>query len=166
MSLPAKSDIAATTLTACILGLATCPFPYIVIGAPLQFKAAFSFILLPPFLVGSSFLLWRYLGRPPKADGRVSLLVAEILSWAGVAVFLFFVSRFSLMGTAQRIGLASMFLLLTSFVWLPVVIWRETVLEARIKRLPRAVSVLALLILVAVAASAIAAYFLIPPHLI
>jgi hypothetical protein len=166
MKMLAKKSVAATVLTACILGLVTCPFLYIAIGAPLQFAPAFSFIVLPPFLIGSGFLLWRYLPRSPTFGTSMPLLVAEVLSWAAIGIFLFLVSGFTLIQTAQRIGLAAMFFLLTSLLCLPLVIWRETALEARIERLPRTVSALALLVLLAAAGSAIAAYFLVPVHLI
>jgi hypothetical protein len=166
MKLSAKKNLVATALTACILGLVTCPLPYVVIGALLQASLAFSIVELPPFLIGSGFLLWRYLARPPLAAGGIPLLVAEILSWDGLAVFLFDISGFSLMTTAERIGLASMFFLLTSLLCLPLVIWRETALEAWIERLPRAMSAAALVIVLVATGIAIAAFFLIPPHLI
>jgi hypothetical protein len=166
MKLLAKKNLTATALTACILGLVTCPFPYIAVGALSRFPPAFSVIVLPPFLVGSGFLLWRYLAQPPIAASGIPLLVAEILSWGAAAVFLFYISGFTLLETVHRVGLASLLFLLTSLLCLPLVIWRETALEARIGRLPRAMSLVALVIVLAAAGIAIAAYFLIPPHLI
>lgn len=56
----AKRNLDTTALTACILGLVTCPFPYIAIGALSHFAFTFSLTILPPFLIGSGFLLWRY----------------------------------------------------------------------------------------------------------
>ena len=166
MMLSSRRDLAATALTACILGAATCPLPYIAMGALSQFALAFSLILLPPFLMGCGFLLWRYLARPAASPDGMVLRGAEILSWGGVAVFLFFISGFTLLGTPHRIGLASMLFLLTSLVCLPLVVWKDTALETRIKRRPRAVAVAALLVLLAAAGLATAAYFLVPEHLI
>jgi hypothetical protein len=165
MKLLAKKNLTATALTACILGLVTCPLPYVAIGALSEFAFTFSLILLLPFFIGSGFLLWRYLARPPISGG-IRLLVAEILSWGVVAAFLFFISGFSLMTTAERIGLASMFFLLTSLLCLPLVIWRETALEAWIGRLPKAMSAAALVIVLVATGIAIVAFFLMPPHLI
>jgi hypothetical protein len=166
MKWPARKNLAATALTACILGLVTCPLPFIAAGALSHLTRDFYFVELPPFLVGSGFLLRRYLARPPRAAGDIPLLVAEILSWDAIAVVLFIVSAIGLQDTAERIGSSSMSFLLTSLLCLPLVIWRETALEAWIGRLPRAMSVGALVIVLAAAAIAIAADFLIPPHLI
>lgn len=153
-------------LAACILGLATCPFPFIAIGALSHFALAFSFVVLPPFLIGSGFLLWRYLRRPAATAGSIPVLATEVLSWVAIAVFLFFVSAINLQSTAERIGLSSQFFLLTSCIWLPWVFRRETALEARIKRLPKVASVVVLLVILAAAGSGVTAFFLAPPHLI
>jgi hypothetical protein len=166
MKLPAKKNLIATALTACILGLVTCPLPFIAIGALSQLTRDFCFIALPPFLIGSGFLLWCYLARPAANSGGIPLLVAEILSWDAIAIFLFFVSAIGLQDTAQRIGFASMCFLLTSLLCLPLVIWRETALEAWIRGLPRAMSAAALAVVIATASIAIATYFLIPSHFI
>jgi hypothetical protein len=167
MKLPAKRNLVATALTACVLGLVTSPLSFIVVGASRsEFSPTSSFILLLPFFVSSGFLLWRYLARSPITVGGIPLLVAEILSWNTIAVTLFTVSGIGLQDTAQRIGSSSMSFLLISLLCLPLVIWRETALEAWIRRLPRAMSVGALVIVLAAATIAIAADFLIPSHLI
>jgi hypothetical protein len=89
----AKRNLDTTALTACILGLVTCPFPYIAIGALSHF--AFSLTILPPFLIGSGFLLWRYRARPaasaiassmPKA-GRRPCRGGWRRSWAERTIF-------------------------------------------------------------------------------
>jgi hypothetical protein len=162
----AERGPAAIALTACILGLATCPWLFIAAGALSQFAPAFSFIMLPPFHIGSGFLLWRYLARPRTAGGGVLLPIAEILSWGAIAVFLFFVSAMSLQRTAERIGSSSTSFLLASLVWLPLVLWHETALEVRIKRLPRGVCESALVILVVVAGIATVRFFLAPSNFI
>jgi len=161
MKLPAKRNLVATALTACVLGLVTSPLSFIVVGAPTS-----SLILLLPFFVSSGFLLWRYLARSPIAVGGIPLLVAEILSWNVIAVILFIVSAIGLQDTAQRIGSSSMSFLLTSLLCLPLVIWRETALEAWIRGLPRAVPVVTLVIVLAATGVAIVAFFLIPSHFI
>jgi hypothetical protein len=166
MKLPARKNLAATASTACILGLATCPWSFIAVGALSQFAPAFSFIMLPPFLIGTSFLLWRYLARPPITARSIPPLVAEILSWGAIAVFLYFVSAINLQRTAERIGSSSTSFLMTSLVWLPLVLWRETALEARIERIPRAVCATVLVIVLTAAGIAAARSFLVPPHFI
>jgi hypothetical protein len=166
MKWPARKNLVATALTACILGLATCPWSFIAVGALSQFAPAFSFIMLPPFLIGTGFLLWRYLARPSIAAGGIPLLVVEILSWGAIAVFLYFVSAINLQRTAARIGSSSTSFLLTSLGWLLLLLWRETELESRIKRLPRTVCAAALVIVLAAAGIATARFFLVPPRFI
>jgi hypothetical protein len=161
-----SENLMAVMLSACIVGLAICPLPYVAIGALSAFQPIFSLLLLPPFLIGCGFLAWRFLARLSATASGTFLIIGEILSWAAVAVFLFFVSAFNLQTPVERVGLSSVFFLLTSAACVPLVLLRETALEARLKRLPKSALAGLLFLLLAAAGFAAARYVLAPAEFI
>jgi hypothetical protein len=162
-----STRFAVAALAACLLGLALCPVGFIAMGALSQFPPLFSAVMLPPFLLGCCFLLWRYLSRPAEPPTRrIALLLAEVPSWIAVAVFLFFVSGFTLLTTFERLGIVSTAFLAASVVCLPVVLLRRTALERRLADLPGALVLAVLLLLLAGASAATVAYLRTPPAFI
>jgi hypothetical protein len=154
-------------LTACVLGLLVCPLVYVATGALSRFSPAFSFVMLPPFLLGAAFILTRYLAGPAERSGRrVSLLVVEGAGWIAVAAFLFFVSGVNLMRGFERLGAACTMFLAAAVVWLPVVALRRTALERRLTKLPRAPAITVLLLVVGLASAAAIMYLATPPAFI
>jgi hypothetical protein len=156
----------AAALAACILGLVICPFLYIAIGALFRFPPAFSLLILPPFLVGSGFLLWRFLSKPTDRAMNILFLLIEGISWIAITVFLILISRFNLQTGFERFGLFCTFFLLTSLCFLPLVLMRKTALEQRLTRLPKSVSISALLVLLALSGLVMIAYLLSTPAFI
>lgn len=163
MNAPARR-FPVSALAACLLGLAICPLAFIAMGALAQFPPLFTALFLPPFLLGAGFLLWRYVSRSPDPPARrLPLLVLEGLGWIAVVVFLYFVSGFTLLTTAERVGLASTAFLTASVLCLPVVLLRRgTALERRLSPLPDAAAI-ALLLLVLVASAAATVSYLTTP---
>ena len=156
--------VALQVATACLLGLVVCPYGFIAVGALSSYPALFSVVMLPPFLLGSGFLLWRYLSRPSPAPGRRRfLLVFEGLSWLAVGVFLFFISNFTLLTDLERFGAVCTDFLAASALFLAVVLLRSTALEQRLGRLPRAVVLIFLILLLVAAVPASVRYLVTPP---
>jgi len=154
-------------LAACILGLVLCPFLFIAVGALSGFSDAFSFVMLPPFLLGSGFLLARFLSKPSdRAMRSVLLLAIEGVSWVAVGTFLYFVSGFNLMSGLERSGAACTSFLVASAASLPIVLLRRTALERRLAPLPSAVTVTLLLLILVVSGLATIAYLVAPPAFI
>lgn len=160
---PTARRLPASVLSACLLGLAACPFAFIAIGALSQFPLVFRMVMLPPLLLGCSFLLRRYLAKPSELPPpRRARLTIETLSWVAVAVFLFFISDISLATTFERAGAVSTAFLAASAVFLPVTLLRRTDIERRVGQLPRRL-VLTLVIATLAAASAASVIYLWTP---
>jgi hypothetical protein len=122
--------------------------------------------MLPPFLLGGGFLLWRYLSRPPDPPvRRIPLLLIEGASWMAVGAFLFFVSGISLMTAFERVGAVCTAFLVASALCLPLVLRRRTTLERRLHRLPGAVTITLLLAVLATSSVAVC-YLRAPPAFI
>lgn len=153
----------ALGLSACVLGLALSPVPFIAVGALSHFAPLFTVVTGTPLALGCAFLLWRYLGRPagPSARPR-ALAVVEALSWTAVAAFLLLVSRFNLAGSFERLGAVCTAFLVASVACLPVVAARRAALERRLEALPGRVA-LALLVATVAASSAVVALYLRSP---
>lgn len=158
MKFLAKDNSHITLLAACISGLVICPYGYIAFGALSSFPPAFSFIFLPPLILGSGFLFWRFLSKPLEKPTSTLLLVLEAASWIAIGVFLFYVSNFRLLTVFERIGLSCLFFLLASLISLPVVVFRETSLERRLAKLPSSVSIAALVVVLALSGTAAIIY--------
>jgi hypothetical protein len=161
-----KDSLPSAALAACILGLVICPFWYIVIGAPFSFPPAFSFLMLPPQLIGSGYLLWRFLAKPPAHAMILTHVMLETVSWLAIIVFLIAISRFTLMTPFERLGLFCSFFLLAWFCCLPVTLLREIALEQRLRPLPFGVSVSVLIIVLMLSGIAMIAYLARPPAFI
>lgn len=158
-----KNNFPATALAACMLGLVVCPFLYIATGALFNFPPAFSLLMLPPLLVGSGFLLWRFLSKPTERAMSILLLVIEGFSWIAIVAFLILTSRFNLLTGFERFGLFCTFFLLASVCCLPLVLMRQTALEQRLTQLPNGVSISALLVILVLSGLAMIAYLLSTP---
>jgi hypothetical protein len=143
------SRVPAVLLAACTMGLVVLPFLYMLAGAPADLPPIFSRF----FLLGSVYLVWRYLSKP-ASDGRSSaaVLVPELLSWLAVAVFLWIASGINLLRGFERLGAACMFFLIASVICLPVMAFRRTQLESRWTRVPRPPAMLALLLVLVTSA--------------
>ena len=167
MNMSARRLLTAT-LAAFILGLALCPVPYIAVGALVRFPPLFSLVMLPPWLLGSVFLLWRYLRKPtePSAAGTsraVIIFGLEGASWIAIATFAYFISGFTLMTSAERVGAACTAFLLTSAGCLPLALARRTALERRLAALSGTAAAVVLLLILAASGAVAAAYLLTPP---
>jgi len=158
-----KDNFTVTGLAACILGLVICPFLYIAIGALFSFSPAFSLLMLPPLLVGSSFLLWRFLSGPTDQATSTMFIVTEGISWIAIVAFVILISRFKLLTAFERFGLFCTFFMLASICCLPLVLIRETALEQRLTQLPNGLSISALLIILMLSGFVIIIYFLSTP---
>jgi hypothetical protein len=159
----------ASALAALVLGLVLCPFIYVAIGALGQFAPALSFVALPPLLISSGYLLFRFLGKPkePASNsvwliGRILSLIGEILSWFVIAAFLVIVSNFTLFTTFERISVLLKFFLLTSLFSLPFVLIRKTMLQQRLMQLPNSVIILLFILVVSISAAIVVVYLLSP----
>jgi hypothetical protein len=163
MSLKGRDPVIAG-LAACIVGLVFSPYLHIATGGLRHFGPEFPLITLPPFLPGSGFLLWRFLSKPGQGAASVALSVLEGVCILIVIAFLLLISNYSFATPFDQLGLACMFLLPTSACCLPLMLARDTVLHERLKRLPRAVSMSALVLIVVLAGLATAVYLSRPPR--
>jgi hypothetical protein len=163
MSLKGRDPVIAG-LGACIMGLVFSPYLHIATGALTHFQPAFGLITLPPFLLGSGFLIWRLLSKPGQGVTSVALSVLEGICVLIVLVFLLLISNYSFASPFDRLGLVCTFLLPTSACCLPLMFARDTVLQERLRRLPRAVSMSALVLIVALAGLVMAVYLSRPPR--
>ncbi|MCP4119998.1 MAG: hypothetical protein GY737_32300 [Desulfobacteraceae bacterium] len=166
MIFPKKDNFSVPALAACMLGLVTSPFIYIAIGAPFHFPPAFSFLIIPPFLVGSGFLLWRFLSKPTDHAMKKIPMLLEGISWMAIAIFIILVSRFNLQTKFERLGLFCTFFLSASLCCLPLVLIRKTALEQRLARLPGRVAISALLIILGLSGLSMISYLLSSPAFI
>ncbi|ABM31914.1 hypothetical protein [Paracidovorax citrulli] len=130
---------AAVTMSSLIMGLLLTPLIYIGIGALGGFGAGFAIISLPVLLACSAFLFHRYLRRPAAPSGRAPWLqVAEAASWLLVVFFLAIVSGFTLLTTAERIGLFCTLVLVAALFAAPWMALRPSALAARVAQWPTA----------------------------
>jgi hypothetical protein len=146
-------------LATCLVGVLLCPLVFIAGGALSGFSAAFSLLLLPPSLLGCGFLLRRYLAKPGAPVAREALLWSlEAISWLLVVAFLYFLSGVNLLRGGERFGAVCTAFLAASSAALPFLLLRPTRLETRMARLPRGVSVVALLLILGVSILAMSLY--------
>jgi hypothetical protein len=154
----------SAALAACSVGLLLCPLVFIAGGALSGFSTAFSLVLLPPFLVSCGFLLRRYLAKPGAAVARQALLWSlEAISWLVVVTFLYLLSGVHLSRGGERFGVMCTSFLAASAAALPFLLLRPTRLETRVARLPRALSVVALVLILAVSTTAMIVYLTAAP---
>ena len=156
--------IPAAALAACLVGLILCPWVFVANGALSGFSPAFSFVMLPPFLLGGILLLRHFLSKPKEPETTQSLSwFLEALSWVVVVAFLYLISGVNLMKGLERLGAVCTFFLATSAGCLPILLLRPTIIERRLARLPRRVSVIALILIVIVSGIAMLSYLTTPP---
>jgi hypothetical protein len=155
----------ACALAACAVGLILCPFVFIAGGVLSGFSAEFSLVLLPPLLLGCGFLLERFLAKPKESVAR-NLRSLEALSWLVLVAFLYLISGVNLSRGFERFGTVCTVFLATSVAALPFLLLRPTRLEMRLAQLPRALSILALIMIVAVATLATIVNLITPPTFI
>ncbi len=160
------AGLPAAGLSACVLGLVLCPYMYIAIGALGLFAPEFSIMTLPPLVVSSCFLLYRFLSKPTQASSRRLLVAAEIFSWIVIAAFLTLIADFSLATTLERLGLSCAFFSLASVLCLPAVLMRTTALRERMMRLPKSAPKIALPAIIVVSAIMVAIYLIKAPTFI
>jgi hypothetical protein len=123
--------------------------------------------MLPPLLLGSGFLLWRFLSKPTdRATISVPLLLMEGLSWVAIVAFLFLASGFNLLRGLERFGVGSGFFLVGSVGGVLIVLLRRPASEQRLTRLPKGVAIAALVSLLALAGFAAIATLMTPPAFI
>ena len=159
-----RSSRSASALTALVLGLALCPFIYVLYSALLLFlflTPGFCLVALPLLLTSSSYLLFRFIGKPkePSSSG----LIAEILSWFVIAVVTTIIAKsipIVFGDTFDRIALFSIVFLLASLICFPVVLTRKTALQQRLMKLPNIVITLLSVLIVSVSAAIIVSYLL------
>ena len=171
MSLPRKENLPVVALAACVLSLVTCPFLYVAIDVFIsptftRFAPAFYFVIFPSLLVCGGFLFWRFLSKPVERPRRILLLIVHAICWYVVAVALVYVSAANLQVGFERISFTSVLFLLAWVCWLPVVLLRKTALEQWLARLPYAVSMSVLFVILAASGFASISYFVIPPKFI
>jgi len=135
-----KRNFLVVGLSACIVGLAICPYLYVVAGALFSFSFLFSLLMLPPLLLSSGFLLWRFLSKPEDQPMRIKSRILEGVSWIMIAVFVVMISDFKLQTNFEKFGLFCTFFLLTSICCLPLVMMRETALKKRLTQISNGLS--------------------------
>jgi Na+-transporting NADH:ubiquinone oxidoreductase subunit NqrE len=160
---PSHRTIAATGLSACVFGLALCPYVYVAIGALAGFGLAFSFLTLPPLAASTALLLYCFLSKP---SGQRTRLRLELICFSVVIAFLVLVSGFSLHTTLERIGLSASVFLASSALCLPVVLVRRTALQQRVESLPVLAVRLTLIAILTVASAAAVAFSFAEPAFI
>ncbi len=131
-----KSAIPAALLAACILGLVSGPYNYIIAGALFSFPLAFSLLILPPFLAGSAYLLWSFL-RSNHHSTQLWSFILEWISWLAIVNFTVLISGFTLMTESERFGAFCVIFLAASALCLPLTLLRESALQKRLQTLPR-----------------------------
>lgn len=146
-------------LSACVLGLVLCPFGFVVAGALGGFSPMLTVVVVPPLVVAAGFLLYRFLARPRDTRLTALHIVLESVCWLVLAAFVVIVSGFNLLRPVERLGLTSGFLLLAIVLCLPLAFLRASDLRQRVSRLAPGVAGGFVVILVAGAAFAAAAYF-------
>ena len=158
-----RGSIPATALAACTLGLVASPLPYVVVGA---FSAEFSLAVIPLLIPWSGILLWRLLSKPAKQAASPMVRFVEVVGWVALLTTLYYLSGIRLMRGVERVGLASVFLLVASALFLPAVAFRRTVLVQRLARLPKSVTLVALILVLIFTGLAATAYLVTPPRFV
>ena len=145
-------------LSACVLGLVLCPAAFILIGAlnGFGFPVTLAAIAILPASIGS--LLYRFL----STRHALRLGWSGLLCFALIGGFVVVLSGFTLFTTLERIGLTCLLFLVASALSVPVVLWRETALRARLRQIPNGPAA-ACLVLALGLAGAFAASYLIRP---
>jgi hypothetical protein len=163
-----QRNFSAAALAICIVGLASCPVPLIVLGARSgEFRPVFYGVGLVPFLLGSGFLLWRYLSRPTeRGKFRMPLLLAEGVAWLVIAGLLGVVSQINLLVGIERWGAGAESFLVMFVVSLPLVLRRRMALEQRLSRVPKSAAIAAVLVILATAAVLVIADLVTPARFI
>jgi len=150
------NEIHVAGLGSIIIGVILSSYLYIAVGALSSFSLAFTIVTVPPLIISSGILFWRYLSPQTKKAVSKSMLATELICWLVIVVFLFLISRFALMSSFEKIGLFSTIFLLASVISLPVVLMRENALKQRLLRYPKgAIVVLLFVVLVSSAVFAI-----------
>jgi hypothetical protein len=160
------SNLPVAALAACVLGLLLCPFGYVAIGALAGFAPAFSWVTLPPLLLSSGYLLFRFLTQPKENASSGAHLIAEVVSWIVIVAFITLVSGFTLLTTFERVGLSLTIFLVVSLLCLPVVLIRKTALQQRLTRLPNVIARSVLLLVLLASAATATVYLLRAPAFI
>jgi hypothetical protein len=160
------ANLPTAGLAACVLGLVLCPFVYVAIGALAGFAPAFAWVTLPPLLLSSGYLLYRFLSTPGENPAGGPQLIAEVVSWIVIIAFVTIVSGFTLQTSFERIGLSLTLFLLASLFCLPVVLMRKTALQQRLVRLPGNVARSVLLAVLSLSAVTATVYLLRAPAFI
>ena len=119
-----------SVLAAMVLGLLSCPVVFVAIGRR-DLRPIFLAVMIPPLIAAVGFLLLRYLARPTEQLGRWLGRIFEVVSWILAMAFLILVSGVNLLVGIERVGAASEVFLLSSVLWLPVVVRKKTRLEGR-----------------------------------
>jgi hypothetical protein len=157
----------SAALASCAVGLILCPWVFIASGALSDFSTLASLVLLPPFSLSCGFLLRRYLARPGEAAARPALgRVLEGIGWLVVVAFLYWISQANLLRGLERFGAVCSIFLAGSAAALPLLLLRPTRLEADVARLPQALSLVVLILILGVATLAMIAYLTTAPHFI
>ncbi len=176
-----RSSLPAVGLAACLLGAVLCPLIFVVLlggvemlrrrggGLPPEFWS----VTLPPLLISSGYLLYRFLRKPkePTADGkRLIVKIASglmaILSWLVIAAFVAIISKYPLNTPFEQAGISLTFFLLASLLSLPIVLMRKTALQQRLMQLPSGGATAALVLVVAISAVIAVVYLMSPARFI
>ncbi len=152
-----------TALAACCVGLVLCPFAYVAIGALAGFAPAFSFLTIPPLLLATGYLLWRFFAQRATSLASGWLVAAEWLSMLLIGAFLTIVSGFTLLSAFERVGLFAMLFSVTTMLALPIVLKRTTPLGERLARWPKAITLPLLVAIFLATLVAVTGYLLAEP---
>lgn len=153
----------AAALAACLLGFVWCPLPFLALAARAELQPMASTMLFSIFSLSAGVLLVRLLRKPSETPSfGIAIGIVELASWATLAAILLFISKMHLMRGVERWGTVSLVFMSASVLCFPVVWMRRTAVEQRIKRLPRAMIVSALCIVLAVTSTTIFLYVTTP----
>lgn len=115
-------SLAAIWVSACIVGAILSPLGYIAIGALAAFAPLFSVVMLPPLAIATGWLLYRNLfGKLPHCQLGRWHHAANCLAWGMTALFLSFISGFSLFKPLERFGILGTIYLAAVTAALPLV---------------------------------------------
>jgi|GEM_PF-6680875 hypothetical protein len=128
--------VVTLVLSSLIMGLQLTPLVYIGIGALGRFAAAFALISLPLLLACGLFLFYLYLRTGICTSLKRWLRAAGAVAWLLLAFFLVIASGFTLLTTAERIGLFCTLALVMSLVAAPWMALRPSARATRVARLP------------------------------
>jgi hypothetical protein len=161
------SRLPGLVLSACVLGLVTCPLVYVALGAPMELVYVNDRVIMLALCgFGCAFLFWRYLTTPTDRKTSRWLVFVEILAWMALAYFVATVSRFRLSSDRERAGMICLFFTGAAALWLPLVIFRRTALVQRLANIPASVLLATLLVLLAGSGAMIYQLFALPPDFI